>query len=381
VRLLSIELEDFQAHQNRLIEFSPTITTIRGRTDAGKSAILRALRWVCQNNMAGDDFVREGTKRATVSLRVAHDKKVSEIVRSKNLGGASNTYSLDGEDYKAFGQGIPSDIAALLSLNDINFQSQHDSPFWFAETAGEVSRRLNAVIDLSVIDTTLFNVAAEVRLCQDRKALCEERLTEAQKQLEEMSPQKERVEEFQFVKESNDDFEKARWDKDRLAEVVESIGANKAERLARKAGEVDDLFLLAKEAIRLVREEGALVTLVDSISAQMRKAQQPPPFAPVVTAWNASYDQWKAVDDLEGLLYRIEQCHVDYPPAFEEVSRVRDTKVKAEEDFTDLDELIQLINGANIRVIAKSGMVKTLERRFHDQIKNTICPLCQQAIQ
>ena len=145
MQLASIQLVDFQAHKRLAIDFAPGITTIIGPTDRGKTAILRALGWVAQNNMAGEEFIREGAKETRVELVVLDGKKLRTIVRTK---GKANTYSLDGKEFVSFGQGVPRDVAQLLQLNEINFQGQHDAPFWFAETAGEVSRKLKRLLTL-----------------------------------------------------------------------------------------------------------------------------------------------------------------------------------------------------------------------------------------
>lgn len=190
----AIELRDFQCHKNLEIALSPKITSITGRTDAGKSAILRALRWACLNDFPGDDFIRDGAKQVTVT---AHTIKNS-VERSKGIGG--NLYKLNTDEFKSFGQSVPEPIAKVLNLNEINFQGQMDSPFWFSLSAPEVSRQLNRVIDLSIIDTALSNIAAEVRRAQERKTVSEERLKKAELELERLEPQRQRIYDFQSLK-------------------------------------------------------------------------------------------------------------------------------------------------------------------------------------
>ena len=132
--LRSLHIKNFQVHTDLKIEFSPTITSIKGPTDSGKSSVLRALRWVCLNDMAGEAFIREGACSVLALLRIG-DRKIG-----RGKGQIGNVYRLDDREFKAFGQGnVPQEIAQVLQLNEINFQGQHDAPFWFAETAGEVS--------------------------------------------------------------------------------------------------------------------------------------------------------------------------------------------------------------------------------------------------
>lgn len=173
--LTRLYIKNFQSHSDRVIDFDPHITVIIGRNDVGKSALLRALSWLAFNRPAGDEFIRWGEKTATVELTVDGHT----ITRTK---GKENSYRLDnGEPYKALGQGVvPEVIANVLNLGPVNFSNQLDPPFWFCETAGEVSRQLNSIVDLGVIDDVLAGAAAKVRSAQSDISLTEQRLAQAE---------------------------------------------------------------------------------------------------------------------------------------------------------------------------------------------------------
>ena len=151
--LESITLKNFQKHENLTIDFDPGVTTIIGTSDVGKSAAIRALTWLAQNKLRGDAFIRRGAKSAEVVLNVAGRK--IERVRGKE-----NLYRLDGEEYKAVSSTCPEDVADVLNVNVINFQQQHDPPFLFSSTPGQVATALNQVVDLTIIDSTLKNLNA-----------------------------------------------------------------------------------------------------------------------------------------------------------------------------------------------------------------------------
>ncbi len=170
-----LSIQNFQAHEDLEIEFGQ-ITTIIGPSDAGKSSILRALKWLMRNEPRGTGFIRDGEHTATVSLEIDDHA----IVRQRR-GESNNLYQMDGDDFKAFGNDVPTNIANALNVSPLNFQGQHDAPFWFTETAGEVSRRLNQIVDLSQIDSTLSNIdgitrktRTEVEVIKDRRASIKE---------------------------------------------------------------------------------------------------------------------------------------------------------------------------------------------------------------
>lgn len=151
----SLSLQNFQAHRRLRVEFGPGINTIVGRSDVGKSAIIRALRWAATNQPGGDQFVTTGTKGTTVTLHVD-----GHVIKRKR-GGSVNSYHLDGEEYKSFGRGVPGPVVTVLNMGGVCWQGQHDAPFWFSETGGEVARKLNSVVNLAIIDTTLASVQSE----------------------------------------------------------------------------------------------------------------------------------------------------------------------------------------------------------------------------
>jgi exonuclease SbcC len=155
--LESLELEDFQRWDRLLIEFGPGVTCLQGPTDAGKTAVLRALRWLVLNLPLGGRFTRHGQSSCRALLKL--DGR--ELLRLR--GKDDNLYSLDGEDYRAFKADVPPAVSQLLALGEVNFQRQLDAPYFLTLPAPEVSRQLNAVVDLGVIDGTLSAAAARLR--------------------------------------------------------------------------------------------------------------------------------------------------------------------------------------------------------------------------
>jgi len=170
---INLKIRNFQPHGRFTIDLDPHVTTIVGPSDRGKSSIIRALRWLCTNQPAGNAHIKEGKKFSAVRLKV--DDNV--IIRKRSA--SKNTYSLNGEEFKSFGSDVPDSIAKLLNLGPVNFQQQHDSPFWLSDTAGQVSRSLNAVVDLDVIDRALSTAAKNSTKAKAIVELAEEQHKEA----------------------------------------------------------------------------------------------------------------------------------------------------------------------------------------------------------
>lgn len=172
-----LAIKNFQKHRKRIVKFAK-VTTFIGPSDAGKSSVLRVLRFVCLNKPNGDSFISHGEKSCKLKLVV--DGRT--IIRKK---GVVNEYSLDNKKFSAFRNEVPPEIATLLGVSDLNFQKQLDLPYWFAETAGKVSRELNSIVDLSLIDDVSTKVANEVRSARSEVEVSESRLEIAKQQVKE----------------------------------------------------------------------------------------------------------------------------------------------------------------------------------------------------
>jgi DNA repair protein SbcC/Rad50 len=171
---------NFQTHRKLKIDFDPKITVIAGPTDSGKSSVIRALQWIAFNRPAGTAFVRHGRYRAVARLVIDGQR----VVRRRGKG--ENSYELSGKPFKAFGSDVPGEISDVLNLSEINFQGQHDSPFWLSETAGQVGRNLNEIVNLDVIDRSMTEVSGRVREAQTRLWIAGERHRQAEDALKEL---------------------------------------------------------------------------------------------------------------------------------------------------------------------------------------------------
>jgi len=303
MQLQQLVLRDFQAHAHRKVSFGPGITTIMGPTDTGKSAILRALRWVCLNDFAGDDFVRQGAKRAEVKLTGVHGDKTFEITRAKGI--STNVYYLDEREFRAFGNGVPQDIEKLLALSPLNFQDQHDPPFWFNETAGEVSRRLNAIVDLSLMDEALGYVGGQIRRAQEERAWQEEKVQSVKRSLETFADLDQRMEDFKRLQDCL-----AQWQ--RL-----SARRGRLEQLTSEADRITNLGMpykrKAKEGMALCQQIEAwqqinarlnrLRSLVEELQKRQAEWSTSPPRLDTL---ERCYQQWRTAAERQERLWNLQ---------------------------------------------------------------------------
>jgi hypothetical protein len=131
------------------------------------------MRWAALNKPAGLSIIKWGAKFARVTLVTKSHKILRKRSKTQNL------YKLDDVEFTAFGNEVPNDISNKLRLSDINFQSQQDAAFWFNLSAGEVSRRLNSIVNLQAIDSTLSHIASQLRDAGIEARMSERRMQQA----------------------------------------------------------------------------------------------------------------------------------------------------------------------------------------------------------
>lgn len=187
-----LQIKNFQTHTRMDVVFDKGVNSIVGPSDSGKSAILRALLWVLFNTPSGDTFRTHDTKKTAVQVTI--DGKTIKRVRSNTL----NTYKFNKKVLKAMRTAVPEEIERLLNLGIVNYQAQHDAAFWFCETAGEVSRQLNQIVNLDIIDKHITYLHSNQR---DANA-CLRIFQNTKKELV------EELEEFGFVNKQKKDLDK-----------------------------------------------------------------------------------------------------------------------------------------------------------------------------
>ncbi|MEW6171821.1 MAG: AAA family ATPase [Bacillota bacterium] len=164
-RLKRVVLENFQSHRYTEIGFAPTMTVLIGESDQGKSAVVRALRWLFYNKPHGADFMRAGSDYCRVAAEL-DDGLV--IIRERR--GKTNRYEIrrPGQEphiLEGFGREVPAEVEELTEVQPLRLEGatfelhvahQLDPPFLLKETPAV---RARAVGHLS--GTHLFDAAGK----------------------------------------------------------------------------------------------------------------------------------------------------------------------------------------------------------------------------
>ncbi len=156
----TIEINNFLSHKETTLELSPGVNCIIGATDSGKSAIIKALKWLITNKPVGDSF--RSTWGGDTHVGIGLEYEGEYICRIK---GKENQYKIErknldqGDDvFNAIGTKVPEEIIQVLNLNEVNLQTQFESHFLLSKSPGEVATHFNKVAHLDKIDVGLKTI-------------------------------------------------------------------------------------------------------------------------------------------------------------------------------------------------------------------------------
>ncbi len=167
--LKTLRVQNFQSITDATVELG-ALTVLVGPGDAGKSAILRALRAAVLND-GHDDDISHGEKQCQVTLTFEDG---TEIVwwKDKKKGGCYGFRTADeSQEFVKTGGAVPDVIAAYLGVGLIDVDAtteltpqlsdQHDVPFILWETGSKRARILGKATRLDTVVTAQMSCKKE----------------------------------------------------------------------------------------------------------------------------------------------------------------------------------------------------------------------------
>lgn len=292
----SLKLTNFQRHESLSVGFESGVNVIVGPSDVGKSAIIRSLRWALLNSPRGGNFIRHGEKSVSVEVKIGG----SSLIRSRS--GGENKYDLDGEKFSAFGSEVPADIARVLAIDSVNFQNQHDGPYWFDLSSSEVARRLNEVVDLQIVDKVSSSARSALNDSRTELRLRSSRLEENKKALDSLSWVDEAERDWVEIERKEKILLNLRDRRIRLKTHLENLQKKKRqlEELEQFLRDLNPLGRLGKTNLDLSEKRSKLRRLSENIVSQRE----------FIDSGEGLFDRFKEIEKLrealESLRKRIE---------------------------------------------------------------------------
>ena len=349
--LKSLHLLNFQSHRDTHLEFDPGVNIIVGPSDSGKTAIIRALRWLVWNRPSGDAM--RSTWGGDTRVEIAVDNL--GIVRQKAKEGdkyyivKSLLESTTDQIFKAFGTTVPEEITQALNLNEINLQQQLDRPFLLDSSPGEVAKHFNKVAHLDQIDEGLRRVQKWIRDIEQDISSKDKQLEQSNEDLESF----EHLEKFEIE-----------------VEVIERMESEMIQQVNHKR-------VLDKLCLDL--------TVVEDLIEEQNKITAAGPLVDTILDWYATIEGIKQLVDklkeLTGEIYAVEdeiEQESEILGAEESVNQLIslfEEQTEERHSCSVLQKLVERIQYITEEQITAENLAKRLQTEFNTVFPD-VCPLC-----
>ena len=212
-----VAINGYQSHVNSTFHLSPGLTVITGQTDSGKTAIIRAIRWVVFGEPAGESFVNETVGEAIVQITLA-----SGTIVTKGRRKGKTTYcvtTLDGH-IQIFEQAdVPQEVITALGIiktsfgdfeTALNFAYQLDAPFLISEPASAGAKVLGKIAGTEVVDLAVKAVSKDTYAARQERLQAEKDVAKIEAELQqyaELDAIKEQVETCELLLTRHDEYQ------------------------------------------------------------------------------------------------------------------------------------------------------------------------------
>jgi len=328
-----VKVKNIQSHKESEIAFHPNVNLLTGRSNSGKTALIRALLMLLTNRPLGDRW-KSWWANEKDSMQVECEVPGKTITLAH---GKKRSYKMDGEEYSGIRGDIPDTIRKVLNIGDLNIQRQFDQPFLIASAPGEVARTINRIIQLEKVEEWIRSLTSRINKSNQESKIHKEDLERT----------KEAIKALEWVDNADKDIAEA----EKIEKEIEREGKKEIE-LNHLISDVEDIFasmMLSRNRIEGVTSE---IEQCDKLAERMQRAVEE---VTILSSYIATCEETKragrnlafipAIDTLErdAALIEIEQLQMrKLTSTINEINGISD---QIKRSFNDLDTFrVELYN-------------------------------------
>ena len=179
--LKRLVVENFQSHEHSEVVFGPGLNVIVGPSDFGKSALVRALRWLFYNEPRGANFISVWARTCRVAVELDDGARIARL--RSTAGKKENQYILQrpGESEQVYVdlREIPLEIIRAIDVRkvqvdehnsvELNFGAQLDGPFLLAENGAVRAKVIGQLGGVHILDWAQKSTATDLRRLREEE--------------------------------------------------------------------------------------------------------------------------------------------------------------------------------------------------------------------
>ena len=169
-KIQSVVIKNFQSHEDTTLIFDKGLNIIVGESNNGKTAIMRAILWVIDNQPLGNDFIMAGKNECSVRINYDDGTYIERGRTVKDTGYYQIRYIDDNgkyidQTYRGFTNAVPVEVANVHQMPKVNITkdiethlnvlSQLDGPFLLTESPLVKASAIGRITGTHVIDAAI----------------------------------------------------------------------------------------------------------------------------------------------------------------------------------------------------------------------------------
>ena len=176
VKIKSIDIENFQSHENTHVDFDSGLNIIIGESNQGKTVLLRSVDWVVNNQPLGTDFIMTGKNYCKVRITYDNNTFIERYRTLKDtgyyrVGFIDNNGQETYQEYKGFTNNVPVEVMNVHQMpkvaitknieTHLNKIGQLERPFLITENTNEKAVAIGRITGTDIIDVGVKNITSD----------------------------------------------------------------------------------------------------------------------------------------------------------------------------------------------------------------------------
>lgn len=169
-----VEITGFQSHEHTVINFAPnSLNALVGPSNNGKTAIIRAIVWCLYNEPKGTDFIKEGEKFASVTLKMSNGLNITRRRTNSDTGyyEIEDTSTNQTTRYAKFGTSIPTEVmnahqmpkvTVAKDIVSLNVAKQLDGAFMLSMSGADRAAAIGKITKTDIVDNAILTVSKDI---------------------------------------------------------------------------------------------------------------------------------------------------------------------------------------------------------------------------
>lgn len=305
-------VKNFQIHEKRIIRLKPGLNVIIGDTDAGKSALIRALYLLIMNQpRSGEAVYKNRITEKPIDVQIKDDK--GNVIRRHK-----KKYYLNGESLKAFGSDIPVPVTELFPFKNVNWQKQLDSHFLVLQTGGGAAKILNASTGMEDQEALMREIKSQISI---HKSHVKRHISNSQEQQEiinELKPVTRLFMKAKAIKNIQSNSDRSALEINRLHDMINEItdcqidpGVYiKVNQFLESIVEIESIQIKSNKLKGLVNSLNEICTLLTDVNQVIGKSEI---YNMLIHSINSiesnqieSYKMEKAINHLQDMIFNLQ---------------------------------------------------------------------------